>query len=270
MPRKLSQEKLVRRGGRAFKSSPGKNAGNVIERKFAIFVGTIQRRFGRRTCRWRAGSMSPRLSVKLIKTLYFASSSPLFKNATCVFQLRFGHQPHLVFAVGAEIEFKVQRLKFKIKSRITLILNYVLLLFVKRLPCCYLWIFSLFVFFHFPTCCKELFSLLVVKNYFPTCCKELYREAKSSHWAHTRSSLLRIQLGSILACSRSRSGKKHQIRKRQAKIFFINIARGTTDPEIDSETWTKLGNNMAPLALIANLATRWRHLTFSHLITFSH
>ena len=36
----------------------------------------------------------------------------------------------------------------------------------------------------------------------------------------------------------------------------INIARGTTDPEIDSETWTKLGNNMAPLALIANLATR--------------
>ena len=43
-----------------------------------------------------------------------------------------------------------------------------------------------------------------------------------------------------------------------------NIARGTTDPEIDSDTWTKLGNNMAPLALIANLATRWRHLTFSH------
>ena len=50
----------------------------------------------------------------------------------------------------------------------------------------------------------------------------------------------------------------------------INIARGTTDPEIDSETWTKLGNNIAPLALIANLANRWRHLTFSHLITFSH
>ena len=43
-----------------------------------------------------------------------------------------------------------------------------------------------------------------------------------------------------------------------------NIARGTTDPEIDSETWTKLGNNMAPLALIANLATGWRHMTFSH------
>ena len=49
-----------------------------------------------------------------------------------------------------------------------------------------------------------------------------------------------------------------------------NIARGTTDPEIDSETWTKLGNNMAPLASISNLATRWRHLTFSHWITFSH
>ena len=40
----------------------------------------------------------------------------------------------------------------------------------------------------------------------------------------------------------------------------LNIARGTTDPEIDSETWTKLGNNMAPLALVANLATRWHHL----------
>ena len=38
-----------------------------------------------------------------------------------------------------------------------------------------------------------------------------------------------------------------------------NIARGTTDPEIDSVTWIKLGNNMAPLTLVANLATRWRH-----------
>ena len=26
-----------------------------------------------------------------------------------------------------------------------------------------------------------------------------------------------------------------------------NIARGTTDPEIDSVTWIKLGNSMAPL-----------------------
>ena len=43
------------------------------------------------------------------------------------------------------------------------------------------------------------------------------------------------------------------------KIWVVahekNIARGTTDPEIDSETWTN--NNMAPLALVANLATRW-------------
>ena len=41
---------------------------------------------------------------------------------------------------------------------------------------------------------------------------------------------------------------------------YGNIARGTTDPEIDSVTWTKLGNNMAPFALVANLTTRWRHL----------
>ena len=31
-------------------------------------------------------------------------------------------------------------------------------------------------------------------------------------------------------------------------IYLLNIARGTTDPEIDSVTWTKFGNNMAPLA----------------------
>ena len=39
-----------------------------------------------------------------------------------------------------------------------------------------------------------------------------------------------------------------------------NIARGTTDPEIDYVTWTKFGNHMAPLVLVANLATIWRHL----------
>ena len=41
-------------------------------------------------------------------------------------------------------------------------------------------------------------------------------------------------------------------------INMINIARGTTDPEIDSVTWIKFSNK-APLALVANLATRWRH-----------
>ena len=39
-----------------------------------------------------------------------------------------------------------------------------------------------------------------------------------------------------------------------------NIARGTTDPGIDSVTWIKFDNNMAPLALAANLATIWHHL----------
>ena len=39
-----------------------------------------------------------------------------------------------------------------------------------------------------------------------------------------------------------------------------NIARGTTDPEIDTMTWTIYDNNMAPLAYVANLTTRWRHL----------
>ena len=44
------------------------------------------------------------------------------------------------------------------------------------------------------------------------------------------------------------------------KLFAKNIARGTTDPEIESVTWIKLGNNMAPHTLVANLANRWRHL----------
>ena len=40
--------------------------------------------------------------------------------------------------------------------------------------------------------------------------------------------------------------------------FNKNIARGTTDPEIDFVT--NFGNHMAPIALAANLTTRWRHL----------
>ena len=57
-----------------------------------------------------------------------------------------------------------------------------------------------------------------------------------------------------------------------------NIARGTMDPEIDSVTWIKFsdhkawsadgatcisykfGHQMAPLALVPNLTTRWRNL----------
>ena len=34
----------------------------------------------------------------------------------------------------------------------------------------------------------------------------------------------------------------------------------TTDSEIDSVTWAKIGNDIAPLELVANLAIRWRHL----------
>ena len=39
-----------------------------------------------------------------------------------------------------------------------------------------------------------------------------------------------------------------------------NIASGTTDPEIYSVTWTKFGNHVAPLSLVAYLATRWHHV----------
>ena len=46
-----------------------------------------------------------------------------------------------------------------------------------------------------------------------------------------------------------------------------NIARGTTDPGIDLVTWTGIGSNMAPPALIAGWATkslgRWHSLHWS-------
>ena len=54
--------------------------------------------------------------------------------------------------------------------------------------------------------------------------------------------------------------------QRSTRLFImkfptINIARGTTDPEIDrAVTWIKFSNNMAPLALVAYFTTRWRHL----------
>ena len=51
------------------------------------------------------------------------------------------------------------------------------------------------------------------------------------------------------------AGKSKKVRKQ-----YKNIARGTTDPEIDSVTCIKFNNNMAPLALVENLTTRWRHL----------
>ena len=46
----------------------------------------------------------------------------------------------------------------------------------------------------------------------------------------------------------------------KTKTNTINIARGTKDPEIDSVTLIELGNNMALLALIANLVTRQHQL----------
>ena len=50
--------------------------------------------------------------------------------------------------------------------------------------------------------------------------------------------------------------------KKKVKFNKKNIARGTTDPEIDSLTWIELGNKIAPLTLVAYLATRWRQLHY--------
>ena len=51
---------------------------------------------------------------------------------------------------------------------------------------------------------------------------------------------------------RSLSNSKRFVRLREG--FNKNIARGTTDPEIDFVT--NFGNHMAPLALAANVTTR--------------
>ena len=49
-----------------------------------------------------------------------------------------------------------------------------------------------------------------------------------------------------------------QLFYKRKKTQIKTLQRGTTDPEIDSLTWIKFSNNMAPLALVANLTTRWR------------
>ena len=49
---------------------------------------------------------------------------------------------------------------------------------------------------------------------------------------------------------------------RDSGHHHLNIARGTTDPEIDSMTCIccKFSHQMTQLALVVNLATRWYHL----------
>ena len=54
----------------------------------------------------------------------------------------------------------------------------------------------------------------------------------------------------------------HNVYIVQSDGPVVNIARGTTDPEIDCVTWIELGNKIAPLTSVAYLATRWRHLHY--------
>ena len=99
---------------------------------------------------------------------------------TCVLQLSLGHKPHFILSVRAEMIFFIQfcfKLCLPFDAKLTVEMHKVV----------------------FP----KVFMFKI--SYFPTCCKELYQEAKSSHWAHTRSSRRHIQQGSISACSRSTS-----------------------------------------------------------------
>ena len=65
-----------------------------------------------------------------------------------------------------------------------------------------------------------------------------------------------LQMNVAPWCYKDRQNKSN----RMTLEYANNIARCTTDPEIDSVTWIKFSNNMAPLALVAYLTTRWRHL----------
>ena len=51
-----------------------------------------------------------------------------------------------------------------------------------------------------------------------------------------------------------------QTKKTWSQGKIKNIARGTTEPEIDSVTWTRFSDHKAWSPDVANLATRWRHL----------
>ena len=68
-------------------------------------------------------------------------------------------------------------------------------------------------------------------------------------------------------CTRGRRKRSFLILTSPRKLsplpntnIILNIARSTTDAEIDSVTWIIFINNMVPLALVAYLATRLRHL----------
>ena len=64
--------------------------------------------------------------------------------------------------------------------------------------------------------------------------------------------------------------KKYWVNKRRKNIYVYrqkvnicqNIARGTTDPEIDSVTCIscKFGHQVTPLVLVAYLTTKWHNL----------
>ena len=66
----------------------------------------------------------------------------------------------------------------------------------------------------------------------------------------------KLQTQTHLITHKGEKSKKYTVEESETiEASNKNIARGTTDPEIDSVTWIELGNNMAPLTLVTNLTT---------------
>ena len=98
-------------------------------------------------------------------------------------------------------------------------------------------------------------------NYFVKIFQYLSQYTRNRHHPHWGSSLsISIMIRSSLSVKNV--GTSQRFCAGESDFYSKNIARGTTDPEIDSVTWTNFGNNMARLALVAHLATRWRHLHY--------
>ena len=72
------------------------------------------------------------------------------------------------------------------------------------------------------------------------------------------------QIPQIFQLMKRCHGVNHKHSFAESGIWLSNTTETLPEAHRTQKlTWTKLGN-MAPLALIANLATRWHHLTFSH------
>ena len=89
----------------------------------------------------------------------------------------------------------------------------------------------------------EAHVIVTFVAFFCTVCSQIFGKEKEIDRSHVTCLFASLTVGAV---------KRHEQDTLQADkgqlspccLFFKSIARGTTDPEIDSATWTKFGNNM--------------------------